>query len=246
MKQNHLLVHEVYPNGAASRDNRLRPGDHITQINSISLIGVPFLEAVDHILSAYNSAVAQQERPSECVPENTVTALPEINTFVLTVVRPAVPNTKWYDQELTMEMTKKAGKGLGLCIADRCMCLSDAVSVNESGEINQHSGPPSLRSYGSVITEVVRGSLAATDGRLLVNDQILNVNGEDTVSANSQVVGMLLKDYNLLYPMIICFADCCNQGNYKGWKTQESSRHDTILQFCVCWIKGKHLISSGV
>ncbi|KAF8565561.1 hypothetical protein P879_11208, partial [Paragonimus westermani] len=39
----------------------------------------------------------------------------------------------------------------------------------------------------------VKGSLAATDGRLLVNDQILNVNGEDTVNASSQDVGMLLK-----------------------------------------------------
>ncbi|KAF8562986.1 hypothetical protein P879_11994 [Paragonimus westermani] len=155
MMQNHLLVHEVYPNGAASRDNRLRPGDHIIQINSIPLVGVPFLEAVGHILSAYNNAIAQQERPSDCVPESTVTTLPEMNTFILTVVRPAVPNTKWYDQELTIEMTKKAGKGLGLCIADRCTCLSDAVSGDENGEVNQHKGDLSLRSYGAVITEVV-------------------------------------------------------------------------------------------
>ncbi|CAH8288581.1 unnamed protein product, partial [Heterobilharzia americana] len=39
----------------------------------------------------------------------------------------------------------------------------------------------------------IKGSLAATDGRLMPNDQILEVNGKNTSGLSSEVVGALLK-----------------------------------------------------
>lgn len=43
------------------------------------------------------------------------------------------------------------------------------------------------------MSDIVKGGIADTDGRLMQGDQILTVNGEDVRSANQEAVAALLK-----------------------------------------------------
>ncbi|GAA50358.1 multiple PDZ domain protein [Clonorchis sinensis] len=180
---NLLIIHEIYPNGMALKDGRLRPGDQVLQVNSIHLIGMPFGEAVRNIYKAYKEAIPAPENSDG----NGQASNPEVSRFLLSVFRPEEVNTKWHDHEVTVELIKKAGKGLGLCVADRYP--PDPSYTEKQGSDNQ---TPHV-SYGVVITEVIRGSLAAADGRLLVKDQILSVNDEDVSNSTSELVGALLR-----------------------------------------------------
>ncbi|THD25829.1 hypothetical protein D915_003082 [Fasciola hepatica] len=201
---NVLVVHELYANGLAVRDARLRPGDQIIRVNSTPLIGVPFLEAMNLIYSAYNEAVLRCKSDADTgqSPENPVTegiGLLNKPVLQLEVRRLNTDHTEWYDQEITVELSKKSGKGLGICIADRCVYSSAPSTLKENGLLgsNGTSDSPSdgcrNPTYGVIITDMIRGSMAATDGHLAVNDQILSVNGEDTRLSNSEKVGALLK-----------------------------------------------------
>ncbi|CAL8097283.1 unnamed protein product [Calicophoron daubneyi] len=195
---NVLLVHELYPNGIAFMDGRLRPGDHISMVNQVSLVGMPFAEAVREVFTAYNDAVTKP--PAEAIKDEPASSSSseEALSVTLTVHRPETTPTKWYDQELVVELTKKAGKGLGICIADRCTYSHPSSPARGNGNLGCDAAKDgaaghSATSYGVVITELIKGSLAAADGRLLVHDQILSVNGEDTAGATSEIVGALLK-----------------------------------------------------
>ncbi|CAH8469256.1 unnamed protein product [Dicrocoelium dendriticum] len=187
---NYIAVHEIYANGCAVRDGRLRPGDRILRVNSSNLVGVAFNEAVKRIHTAYSQAIPGplHIEDEENLSSSGVTDRPN---FRLTVLRPNQPAATWYDQELVVELTKKAGRGLGLCIADRCVYLAKTQS-DSNNQIERHSNEITP-SYGVIIIDLIRGSLAATDGRLLVNDQILSVNNEDTSEYTSEAVGALIK-----------------------------------------------------
>ncbi|XP_039109597.1 multiple PDZ domain protein isoform X2 [Hyaena hyaena] len=70
---------------------------------------------------------------------------------------------------LTIELHKKPGKGLGLSIVGK---RSDS---------------------GVFVSDIVKGGIADTDGRLAQGDQILAVNGEDVRNATQEAVAALLK-----------------------------------------------------
>ncbi|XP_040096323.1 multiple PDZ domain protein [Oryx dammah] len=70
---------------------------------------------------------------------------------------------------LTVELQKKPGKGLGLSIVGK---------RNDTGVF---------------VSDVVKGGIADSDGRLLQGDQILMVNGEDVRHATQEAVAALLK-----------------------------------------------------
>lgn len=46
---------------------------------------------------------------------------------------------------------------------------------------------------GVFVSDIVKGGIADTDGRLMQGDQILTVNGEDVRNANQEAVAALLK-----------------------------------------------------
>ncbi|ELV12893.1 Multiple PDZ domain protein [Tupaia chinensis] len=70
---------------------------------------------------------------------------------------------------LTVELQKKPGKGLGLSIVGK---------RNDTGVF---------------VSDIVKGGIADTDGRLMQGDQILMVNGEDVRNATQEAVAALLK-----------------------------------------------------
>ncbi|XP_065309862.1 multiple PDZ domain protein-like isoform X3 [Dermacentor albipictus] len=135
-----VIIHEVYPDGAAAMDGRLRPGDQILEVNGEDL--------------------------REACHEAAIAALRQTSSVVrMLVLREEEPQ----QDILTVELHKKAGRGLGLSIVGR------------------RNAP------GVFISEVVRGGVAQLDGRLCQGDQILEVNGHSLAGASQEEAAALLK-----------------------------------------------------
>uniref|UniRef100_A0A4W6E7R9 Multiple PDZ domain crumbs cell polarity complex component n=1 Tax=Lates calcarifer TaxID=8187 RepID=A0A4W6E7R9_LATCA len=140
-----IIIHEVYEEGAASKDGRLWAGDQILEVNGIDLRAASHDEAINVLRQT-----PQRVR--------------------LTVYR---DEAQYKEEDLwdsfTMELHKKPGQGLGLSIVGR---------RNDTGVF---------------VSDIVKGGLVDTDGRLMQGDQILSVNGEDVRSATQEAVAALLK-----------------------------------------------------
>uniref|UniRef100_UPI0037E944AE multiple PDZ domain protein n=1 Tax=Semicossyphus pulcher TaxID=241346 RepID=UPI0037E944AE len=140
-----IIIHEVYEEGAASKDGRLWAGDQILEVNGIDLRAATHDEAINVL----------RQTPQR--------------------VRLAVyrDEAQYKEEDLwdsfTVELHKKPGQGLGLSIVGR---RSDT---------------------GVFVSDIVKGGLAETDGKLMQGDQILSVNGEDVRSTTQEAVAALLK-----------------------------------------------------
>uniref|UniRef100_A0A3P8U2A0 PDZ domain-containing protein n=1 Tax=Amphiprion percula TaxID=161767 RepID=A0A3P8U2A0_AMPPE len=58
---------------------------------------------------------------------------------------------------------------------------------------NRDRSRMSVNDTGVFVSDIVKGGLVDTDGRLMQGDQILSVNGEDVRSATQEAVAALLK-----------------------------------------------------
>uniref|UniRef100_A0A8C2Y8M9 Multiple PDZ domain protein n=1 Tax=Coturnix japonica TaxID=93934 RepID=A0A8C2Y8M9_COTJA len=151
-----IIIHEVYEEGAASKDGRLWAGDQILEVNGIDLRSATHDEAINVL----------RQTPQK---------------VRLTVYRDEAQYKEedMYDV-LMIELQKKPGKGLGLSIVGK---------RNDTGVF---------------VSDIVKGGIADTDGRLMQGDQILTVNGEDVRNANQEAVAALLKMIVHLF-FLICF-----------------------------------------
>ncbi|XP_051799680.1 multiple PDZ domain protein isoform X12 [Acanthochromis polyacanthus] len=145
-----IIIHEVYEEGAASKDGRLWAGDQILEVNGIDLRAATHDEAINVL----------RQTPQK---------------VQLTVYR---DETQYKEEDLwdsfTVELHKKPGQGLGLSIVGR----RSRDQRNDTGVF---------------VSDIVKGGLVDTDGRLMQGDQILSVNGEDVRSATQEAVAALLK-----------------------------------------------------
>ncbi|KAG8595544.1 hypothetical protein GDO81_001550 [Engystomops pustulosus] len=140
-----IIIHEVYEEGAASKDGRLWAGDQILEVNGIDLRSATHDEAINVL----------RQTPQK---------------VRLTVYR----DEAQYKEEdmydiIIVELQKKPGKGLGLSIVGK---------RNDTGVF---------------VSDIVKGGITETDGRLMQGDQILTVNGEDVRNATQEAVAALLK-----------------------------------------------------
>lgn len=139
----------------------MRPGDRISNVNRISLVGVPFLEAMNKLQMAYISKSSMIKLDSDDENENISLSNQEQTYLNLTIFRPTEQSQKWFDQELVIELLKKSGKGLGICIADRCvhLKLDENLSENENTlkvQDNSYVNTSEMQtSYGVIVTEIV-------------------------------------------------------------------------------------------
>eukprot|EP00063_Salmo_salar_P030205 XP_014005040.1 PREDICTED: multiple PDZ domain protein-like isoform X2 [Salmo salar] len=140
-----IVIHEVYEEGAAARDGRLWAGDQILEVNGVDLRNVAHEDAI----------TALRQTPAK---------------VCLKVLR---DEARYRDQEnldvFSVELQKKAGRGLGLSI------------------VGKRNGT------GVFISDVVKGGAAELDGRLMQGDQIISVNGDDMRSASQETVAAILK-----------------------------------------------------
>ncbi|XP_015201288.1 multiple PDZ domain protein isoform X4 [Lepisosteus oculatus] len=140
-----IIIHEVYEEGAASKDGRLWAGDQILEVNGIDLRNATHDEAINVL----------RQTPQK---------------VRLTVYR---DEAQYKEDDMWdvffLELQKKPGEGLGLSIVGK---------RNDTGVF---------------VSDIVKGGIADTDGRLMQGDQILSVNGEDVRSATQESVAALLK-----------------------------------------------------
>lgn len=135
--QEALQVHEIFPEGAVAQDGRIRPGDRIIAINEEPLSALPFATAVGVITAAFTGQPrvgSQLDLAHLRAEAASVTSTSNNSLVALLVERPGPGvQTKWYDQEVTVDLQKKAGRGLGLCIAERACpppVVSNGVTVS--------------------------------------------------------------------------------------------------------------------
>ncbi|XP_068443388.1 multiple PDZ domain protein isoform X1 [Clinocottus analis] len=140
-----IIIHEVYEEGAASKDGRLWAGDQILEVNGIDLRAASHDEAI-----------------------NVLRQTPQRVRLVVYRDEAQYKEEDLWDS-FTVELHKKPGQGLGLSIVGR---------RNDTGVF---------------VSDIVKGGLVDSDGRLMQGDQILSVNGEDVRSTTQEAVAALLK-----------------------------------------------------
>ncbi|XP_037116852.1 multiple PDZ domain protein [Syngnathus acus] len=140
-----IIIHEVYEEGAASKDGRLWAGDQILEVNGIDLRAASHDEAI-----------------------NVLRQTPQRVRLVVYRDEAQYKEEELWDSFI-VELRKRPGQGLGLSIVGR---------RNDTGVF---------------VSDIIKGGLADTDGRLMQGDQILSVNGEDVRSATQETVAALLK-----------------------------------------------------
>ncbi|XP_050970411.1 multiple PDZ domain protein isoform X3 [Labeo rohita] len=140
-----IIIHEVYEEGAASKDGRLWAGDQILEVNGIDLRVATHDEAINVLRQTPQRVRLSVFRDEGQYKEEEL----------------------W--DSLSVELQKKPGRGLGLSIIGR---------RNDTGVF---------------VSDIVKGGVVETDGRLMQGDQILSVNGEDVRSATQEYVAALLK-----------------------------------------------------
>lgn len=92
--QNAVIIHEVYPDGAAALDGRLKPGDQILDVNGEDLRDAPHERAI---------AALRQTPP----------------VIKMTVFRENVEMEEENMDVIEIDLLKKSGRGLGLSIVGR-------------------------------------------------------------------------------------------------------------------------------
>lgn len=88
----------------------------------------------------------------------------------MVVYRDTEHNLNANNETFDVAITKKPGRGLGVCIVSR-------------------HDPPG----GVFISEVVAGGAVEQDGRLFQGDEILEINGQDVKDASPEYAAALLK-----------------------------------------------------
>uniref|UniRef100_A0AAQ4Q888 Multiple PDZ domain crumbs cell polarity complex component n=1 Tax=Gasterosteus aculeatus aculeatus TaxID=481459 RepID=A0AAQ4Q888_GASAC len=145
-----IIIHEVYEEGAASKDGRLWAGDQILEVNGIDLRAASHDEAINVLRQTPHRVRLAVYRDEAQYKEEDL----------------------W--DSFTVELHKKPGQGLGLSIVGR-------RSRDERNDT------------GVFVSDIVRGGLVDTDGRLMQGDQIMSVNGEDVRTTTQEAVAALLK-----------------------------------------------------
>ncbi|XP_072315432.1 multiple PDZ domain protein isoform X2 [Eucyclogobius newberryi] len=145
-----IIIHEVYEEGAASKDGRLWAGDQILEVNGIDLRAATHDEAINVLRQTPQKVRLSVYRDEAQYKEEDL----------------------W--DSFSVELQKRPGQGLGLSIVGR--------------RSREHRNDT-----GVFVSDIVKGGLAESDGRLMQGDQILSVNGDDVRSATQEAVAALLK-----------------------------------------------------
>ncbi|VDO00602.1 unnamed protein product [Rodentolepis nana] len=186
-------------------DGRIQPGDRLLAVNDESLSNLPYAIAVSTIGAAFSgrtpltsdvdlSKVAAITSPSHHADDKSS------GSISLVVERPGSGvQTKWYDQEVTVDLVKKPGRGLGLCIVERSgppvVTFNGVSSTNTTKSLpNKLPLSSAERSgLGVIVCDLIKGSTAQLDGRIMIGDQILAINEVDVENDSQESVATLLK-----------------------------------------------------
>lgn len=116
--QGAILIHEVYPDGAAARDKRLKPGDQILEVNGESFRNITHSRAL--------AVLRQTPAKVRMMVYRDETSLKDDDMLDI----------------IEVELLKKPGRGLGLSIVGRRngpgVYISDVVKKQKTGHVILH------------------------------------------------------------------------------------------------------------
>ncbi|XP_028832481.1 multiple PDZ domain protein isoform X2 [Denticeps clupeoides] len=160
-----ILIHEVNEGGAAHRDGRLCAGDQILEVNGIDLRMATHEEALSVLRLS-------PQRVQLCVYRQLGGAA-HAHTHPHDELCPYRGRVSYMPQDLwdlfTVEIKPCPDQGLGLSVVGK------------------------RDDTGIFVSELMRGGVAELDGRLLLGDQILSVNGEDIRAETEESARSLLQ-----------------------------------------------------
>lgn len=170
-----IFISRVTENGPADLAG-LRVGDKVLSVNGVNVIDVSHYDAVEVLKESGPVLILQVAREVTRFKQNTLTK-PEVISNV------PLPPPPVIEEATTVQMNKvlvhttliRDSRGLGFSIA--------------GGKGSQPFKSDSDAIYVSRITE---GGVANKDGKLLVGDRVISINGVDLTGAtHEQAVGML-------------------------------------------------------
>ncbi|XP_067648804.1 partitioning defective 3 homolog isoform X3 [Haliotis asinina] len=155
-----IYIKNILVKGAAVQDGRLKPGDRLLEVNGVEMTGKSQSEAVSQLRSipeghVCNLVVSRQEVVDELfrMPRE----LPgEVSGEEATVSN--IKNKEVLKFEIPLNDTGSAG--LGVSVKGKTTTTAEGT-----------------KDLGIFIKSVMHGGAASKDGRLLVNDQLLEVHG---------------------------------------------------------------------
>ncbi|XP_050519840.1 multiple PDZ domain protein-like [Daktulosphaira vitifoliae] len=117
-----VIIHEVYPDGAAAKDGRLRPGDQLVEVNGEDFRNITHVKALSVLRQTPSKVSMVVLRDESCVTvENGI-----VSTDTTSIM-----------DSFDVELMKKPGKGLGLSIVGKKtgpgIFISDIVAGGAAG-----------------------------------------------------------------------------------------------------------------
>ncbi|XP_048053628.1 multiple PDZ domain protein isoform X3 [Megalobrama amblycephala] len=165
-----IVIHEVNKDGAAHRDGRLWAGDHILEVLGMALecshCSLLQVNGIDLRMATHEEALSVLRLSPQRV-RLCIYRDPVTENHSTHTLQNHTPEDMW--DLFSVELNCKPGQGLGLCIV---------------GKRND---------TGIFVSEITRGGVADLDGRLLLGDQILSVNGEDIRAASQDYASAILQ-----------------------------------------------------
>ncbi|UXI18468.1 GABA transaminase GABA-TTC1 [Sarcoptes scabiei] len=179
---NAVIIQEIYANGAADVDGRLKPGDQILEISGENLRNATHYQAIKALRQTppVIRMKIYRDNPSNHLscPSlshrvqlhcNSYPKSNDENDYDDDDDEKEEENRQNYLQIFETKLLKKQGKGLGLSVAGR------------------KNGP------GIFIKEILNGGIAQIESQLMIGDQILEVNGFDLTRIDQKDAALLLK-----------------------------------------------------
>ncbi|KRX50958.1 InaD-like protein, partial [Trichinella murrelli] len=171
-----IVVHEIYPDGAAAMDGRLAAGDQILEVAS-TVDHLPFLCDENVTFTLVNGRSIR-----DAAHEVAINLLRQTPSKVRLLVHRdpkmkinLLDPTNIYDI-FEVELNKKPGKGLGLSIVGR-----------------KHEPGIFIAEVVVILIFTMKGGIAESSGRLFQGDQLLAVNGKDLTASYQEEAATLLK-----------------------------------------------------
>ncbi|KRX57720.1 InaD-like protein [Trichinella sp. T9] len=168
-----IVVHEIYPDGAAAMDGRLAAGDQILEVNGRSIRDAAHEVAINLLRQTPSKVRLLVHRD----PKMKINLLDPTNIYDI----------------FEVELNKKPGKGLGLSIVGRKhepgIFIAEVVGQYHKIVFSYKY----LWYYSVILIFTMKGGIAESSGRLFQGDQLLAVNGKDLTASYQEEAATLLK-----------------------------------------------------
>ncbi|KAK3587877.1 hypothetical protein CHS0354_019766 [Potamilus streckersoni] len=169
-----IYIKNILPKGAAVTDGRLKAGDRLLEVNGIEMTGKTQAEAV---------SILRNTKMGDTV--NIVVSRQETEDDRFKVPRELSQTPHDVDPD-SLQPAEKAGDDGSLTQMKNKEILSFNILLNDTGSaglgvsvkgktLTTNEG---TRDLGIFVKAVIHGGAASKDGRLMVNDQLIEVNNE--------------------------------------------------------------------